>query len=262
MSRILILARIAWLELLRKKELYVLGILMAGVLAALFSVNAYGLESAVGHIKELGLLLAWVLSWALAVNVTARQIPQEELRGTLFPLLAKPITRAQFLLGKWLGCWSMVCAATLAFYLLVTLVVMLRGGIFSPAVFAQSLILHFAALAVISALALLFSTRMHHDAAATLTFVTTISAYVFVPNIPNLFLHEWGWRKAGLLILYYSLPHFELFDLRQRLIHEGTPAPADAVVLALLYGAALASALLILAWLAYRNKRFSRGAIL
>lgn len=262
MSRILTIAQVAWLELLRRKELYVLGILMAGILGALFSVNVYGLGGAVGHIKELGLLLAWIISWVLAVNVTARQIPQEELRGTLFPLLAKPVTRAEFLLGKWLGCWSIVCSATMVFYLLTALVVALRGGTFNPSVFAQCLLLHFAALAVISALALLFSTRLHHDAAATLTFVAIISACVFVPSIPNLLLIEWGWRKTNLLILYYLLPHFELFDLRQRLIHEGAAAPADAVILAILYGAALTSAILILAWLAYRNKRFSRGEIL
>ena len=258
MSRIFTIARIAWLELLRRKEIYVLGILMAGVLGALLSVKAYGLDGAAGHIKELGLLLAWILSWILAVNVTARQVPQEESSGTIFPLLAKPLTRAEFLLGKWLGCWSMVCAATLAFYLLVALVVALRGGTFSAPVFAQGLVLHFAALAVISALALFFSTRLHHDAAAALTFVTTVSACIFVPAIPNLVLHEWGWRKTGLLFIYYALPHFELFDLRRRMVHEGAPAPGNSVIMALLYGAAITVALLILAWLAYRKKRFSR----
>lgn len=262
MSRIFSIARIAWLELLRRKELYALGIMMAGVLGALLSVKAYGLDGAAGHIKELGLLLAWALSWALAVNVTARQIPQEESSGTIFPLLAKPLTRAEFLLGKWLGCWTVVCAATTAFYLLAALVAALRGGKFNPSALAQGLILHFAALAVISALALFFSTRLHRDAAATLTFVATISARIFVPAIPNLCMYEFGWRRTGLLILYYALPHLELFDLRQRLVHGGAPAPGEAFILALLYGAALTAALLILAWLAYRNKRFSRGTML
>jgi hypothetical protein len=63
-----------------------------------------------------------------------------------------------------------------------------------------------------------------------------------------------------LLALYYLLPHFELFDLRQRLVHDWGPAPWPVVAGVLLYGALMSATFVLLAWLGYRRRRFVRGA--
>ncbi len=112
MTRVWILARIVWLEMLRKKDIYVLFILLAALLVAMISLDVYGLGQVSGYVKEIGLLGAWILGWILAINTSVRQLPQEENRGTVFPLLAKPVSRFELVLGKWLGAWVVVCAAT------------------------------------------------------------------------------------------------------------------------------------------------------
>ena len=262
MIRILTLAWLVWLEMLRRKDVYVLLILLAAFLVTLMAFNLFGLGQAVSYLKEIGMLLAWVCSWILAVSVSTRQLPQEERQGTIFILLAKPVSRAEIILGKWLGTWVVVGAATLVFYVLLAGMVVLRGGVFGGVVLAQAGLLHLGLLGVITALGIAFSTRFNADAAAVLTYVVTLSAWFILPRVPDLVLKARSAVQTGLMVIYYALPHLELFDLRRRLVYGWPPAPGEAVLLTLAYGLLMTAVFLTLGWLAYRNKRFVRGAML
>jgi hypothetical protein len=68
--------------------------------------------------------------------------------------------------------------------------------------------------------------------------------------------------NTALYTLYYLFPHFELFDLRRRLVHDWGCAPWPTVAGILAYAVLMTMALLSLAWLGYRKRRFSRGDIL
>ena len=72
MIRILVLARMVWLELFRRKDPYVLLLVLAALLGALLSFNIFGLGSLVRYIEDSGLLLTWLLSWVLAVQLAGR----------------------------------------------------------------------------------------------------------------------------------------------------------------------------------------------
>jgi Cu-processing system permease protein len=262
MTRAGTIAGIVWVEMLRKKDVYVLFILLATMLLAMAGMNVFGLGQVSGYIKDIGLLSAWLLGWILTVNTSVRLLPQEETRGTIFALLAKPVSRRDVLVGKWLGAWSVVCAAVLSFYLVTALVILMRGGAFDPVTLLQAFLLQAMALAMVAAIGVALSTRLHGDAAATLTYVVTGTTFVLLPRIPALLVAEKGPSATALLALYYALPHFELFDLRQRLIHNWGPASWAVVAGIVLYGCLMVSVFLLLAWLGYRRRRFSRGEIL
>jgi len=262
MIRILTLAWLVWLEMIRRKDIYVLLILLVAFLVTLMALNLFGLGQAVSYLKEIGLLLAWVCSWILAVSVSACQLPQEERQGTIFPLLAKPVSRAEVLLGKWLGAWVVTGAATLVFYVLLALMVALRGGSFGGAMLAQAWLLHFSLLGIITALGIAFSTRLNADAASALTCVVTLAAWLVLPRVPDLVLTARGAVQTGLMVIYYALPHLELFDLRRRLVYGWPPVPNAVVLWILVYGLLMTAVFLTLGWLAYRNKPFTRGAML
>ena len=83
LRQIITLAGVVWLEMVRRKELSVLLILLATLLAGLLSFDVFGLSQVTGYVKDMGLLAVWVLAWILAVNTSVRQLPQEEQRGTL-----------------------------------------------------------------------------------------------------------------------------------------------------------------------------------
>ena len=262
MRRMIAMAKIVWMEMIRKKDVYVLFILLAALLLALVSLNVFGLGQVTGYIKDMGLFSACLLGWVLTINVSVRLLPQEHSRGTIFSLLAKPVSRFEILAGKWLGAWSVVTAALLSFYLATWAVVLLRGGSFDPATLTQAFLLHAVALAIVAALGVAFSTRLNGDAAATLTCVLTGTTFRLLPRIPALLVAEKGVRGTALLVLYYALPHFELFDLRQRLVHAWGPASWTIVAGIILYGALMTGLFLLLAWIGYRDRRFSRGDLL
>ena len=262
LSVICTIAGVVWREMLRKKDVYVLLILLIVLLVSLLVVNVFGLKGVAGYVTDLGLSFAWLFSWILAVLVSARQLPAEEKQGTIFSLLAKPITRGELVAGKWLGAWSVTMAATLCFYAMIIAVVAIRteGDIsLPPQVMLQAVLLHVAVLGVICAIALALSTRMNFDAAATFCFVLTGACLVLVPSIPEYLLKAEGVQAAALTSLWHLMPHFEVFDLRQRVVYDAAPAQWSVVGQVLVYGAMMTCAVLILAWLGYRDKKFRRG---
>ncbi len=261
MLKIRTIAAAVWLEILRKKDLYVLLVLLSVLLITLVSLNIFGLGGMTRYIKDIGLLLAWIFGLVLAIHISSRELPQEETSGTIFPLLARPITHAEIIIGKWLGTWSIVVVATLCFYILVTGVTIGMGGAINVLATVQGFILHATLLGVISAIALAFSTRLNSDAAATLSFVICGVSFLVVPRIPNLPVHQQGFSGNALLFLYNILPHFEIFDMRKRIVHDYGPMPTTVCALVVLYGIVLIALTLFVAFLLYRKKRFSRGAI-
>jgi ABC-type transport system involved in multi-copper enzyme maturation permease subunit len=259
MKRIRTVAIVAWLELLRRKDIYVLLILLGTMLFILISLNIFGLGSVVGFVKEAGLMAAWLFGWILAVSCASRQLPQEEKRGTILPLLAKPIRRGELIVGKWLGAWTAVSTAVLTFYILTLAIVWAYGGAFDPITLLQAFILHATALGIIAALAVALSTRLNQDAAATVTYVISAAMFLVVPRVPQMAALAVGWRQSALLILYGALPHFELFDMRRRAVHQYGTMSWSLLAAILVYGAIVTTILLLLAWVGYHNKRFSRS---
>jgi Cu-processing system permease protein len=259
MRRIMTVATVVWLEMMRRKDLYVLLILLGALLVALVSLDIFGLGRVVGFVKDAGLLAAWLFGWILAVSAASRQLPQEESRGTILPLLAKPIRRGELIIGKWLGAWSVVSAAVICFYLLTAAIVCIYGGSFEILPLAQAIVLHLASLGIVVALAIALSTRFHQDAAATLTYVLTATMVLLVPRIPDLMLHAQGWRQNAMFFIYGALPHFELFDMRRRVVHAYGPMPWDFFAGTVLYGAIVTAMLLLIAWMGFRTRHFSRS---
>jgi len=259
MLRALTIAHTVWLGIIRRKDIYVLLILLSTLLLVLVSLNVFGLGGTTRYVKDLGLLTSWFFSWILAVNLSSRELPAEETNGTVFQLLAKPITRAELVAGKWLGAWSATTVATIGFYILVTGIVSFKGGCFNYAALMQAIALHSVAVGIICAIGLAFSTRMHHDAAASITYVLTGCAFLVVPRIPEFMSYERGFTADLLLFFYNVLPHFEVFDMRKRLVHDFGAAGWNTFLLVITYGILLCFLYGLLAWLAYRNKKFSRG---
>jgi len=259
MTRIATIAGIVWLEMLRRKDVYVLFILSTVILTTLVSLDVFGLGGLVRYVKDIGLLMAWVFGWVLAVTISSRELPREESRGTVFSLLAKPVSRFEVVTGKWLGAWTTVLAATLVFYALIAGVVLLKGGSFGVFTLAQGFVLHALVLAIVTATGILFSTRLTHDAAAALTYVLTGTSFLLLPKIPGYLASQAGVRSTLLLVLYHALPHFEVFDMRKRMVHDYGPLPPLPFTGIVLYGVLVVAVLLLLAWLAYRSKWFARG---
>src|SRR3974377_1195570 len=157
MNKVSALAGVVIKELYRRKDFYVCFVMAAVLTVLLASVNFFHDNQIVRHIKDIGLLLIWVSALVIAIGTTARQLPAERENRTIFPLLAKPVSRAQVVLGKFAGCWLACGLALLVFYLFFTVISSSREGHWPLLQYGEALWLQWVMLGVVVAMVLLGS---------------------------------------------------------------------------------------------------------
>jgi Cu-processing system permease protein len=255
MNNIFAVASIVMKELYRRKDAYVLLILTALICMVMASVNIFNDDKIVRYLKEICLLLIWVCSLVIAITTAARQIPMERENRTLFPLLAKPLTRTELLLGKFVGCW-IACGLTLiCFYTFFGTLAASREHHWPLINYLQAAGLHWAMLAVVIAFTLLGSLIFAAPSSnATIGFVSVAFILILGRHLNKVAVHLPEPRRSVLYSLYYAIPHLELFDVRDLIIHDWPPIAWKVCGLATLYALAYSAAFLITGCLIFRRK--------
>ena len=242
-------------ELYRRKDFYVLFILTALITLVLGSVNFFGDGSIIRFLKEIALLLIWVSSLVIAIVTAARQLPMERESRTIFPLLAKPVTRSQLVLGKFLGCW-LACGLTLvAFYFFFIVVCGLREHEWPLTRYFQAVTLHWFMLGVLTAVTLLGSVVFAAPSSnTTITFVVAAGILMLARHLNKIALKLGEPLHSLVYALYFLIPHLELFDVRDLLIHDQGAVPWAVWAGAALYAAVYAALFLTVACWLFRRK--------
>lgn len=259
MNKIFAVSSVVIMELYRRKDFYVLFILTALITLLLGSVNVFGNARVLRYLQEVCLLLIWISALVIALATTARQIPSERENRTIFPLLAKPVTRGQLIFGKFLGCWLACGLALLVFYIFFALVGGLRAGSWPVLSYFQAAWLHWWMLGIVIAMTLLGSLVLAAPS-STITIVFLISTgLLFLGR----HLHQVALRMSEplqtlLTLIYFMTPHLEFFDLRDLMIHQWGLIAWPVIGLATLYAAAYTLFFLLAAWLVFRNQPLQR----
>ncbi len=153
-----LVSRGVMLETVRRKEFYVLLIMTLVFALGVLVMTFVGVEngSTGTFILNLGLTLAYFAAHLLALLSIARQVPNDINNRTLYPLLAKPLGRGQYLIGKWAAC---TLAGIITLALLTTLVWFTTPKMesYSVGVLLQGIVLHCISMGLITAIGLFFS---------------------------------------------------------------------------------------------------------
>jgi ABC-type transport system involved in multi-copper enzyme maturation permease subunit len=255
MRNIFAVSSIVLKELCRRKDFYVLFILTILICLVMASVNVFNDHNVVRYLKEICLLLVWISSLVIAITTTARQIPAEKENRTLFPLLAKPLTRTQLLLGKFLGCW-LACGLTLfCFYLFFGVLAASREHEWPLLSYAQAGLLHWVMLGVVIALTLLGSLVFAAPSSnATICFVVVASILVIGRHLNKVALAQPEPGRSLIYSLYYAVPHLELYDVRDLIVHNWPPIAWHTCGLATVYAMAYTAMFLVAACLIFRRR--------
>jgi ABC-type transport system involved in multi-copper enzyme maturation permease subunit len=242
-------------ELYRRKDFYVLFVLTALITLLMGSVSFFNDRSIVRYLKEICLLLIWVSGLVIGIITAARQIPAERENRTIFPLLAKPVTRAHLVVGKFLGCWIATGLALLVFYVFFGIVAGAREHACPLVPYFQAAWLQWMMLAVVIAFtvfgSLIFAAPSSNS---TITFILA-AAILLVGrhlNVVATGLPEPG--NSILYTVYFLIPHLEFFDVRDWIVHDWGTIRWGAWSLATVYALAYASFFLVAAWLLFRRK--------
>jgi ABC-type transport system involved in multi-copper enzyme maturation permease subunit len=255
MKNIFAVAGIVIKELYRRKDFYVLFILTALICLVMASVNIFNDDKIVRYLKELCLLLIWISLLVIAVTTAARQIPAERENRTLLPLLAKPLTRWQLILGKFFGCWFACGLALICFYLFFGALAAGREHHWPLLSYCQAATLQWFMLGVVVALTLLGSLVFAAPSSnATIIFVIAAGILLVGRNLNQVALSLPAPSQTIMYSIYYAIPHFELFDVRDLIVHDWPPIPWIFFSLAILYALAYTAFFLLATCLVFHRK--------
>ncbi len=245
LSRIWAIATNTVREAIRNKLLYaLLGFALAVIAVAVLVASLSYVEGA-RIIQDVGLGAIRLFSLGIAVFVGIGLIHGEVERRTIYTILAKPVSRADFLLGKYLGLvltvWLQLALMAMAFVL-----VSLGSGAPLDGGHAAAMVLIAMELVVIVAIATLFS------AFTTPMLATLFTLGIYAAGHLSRDLLRLGDQadspalKTVSTWLYRVLPDLDSFNVTIQAVH-GLPISASEVALPILYGAGYATALLIVA---------------
>jgi len=239
MNKIFTLAQHTIKELLRKKDFYILIILFIGLSTFFFSETFFGFKDISRYLKDIGLSLVGLFSMIITISFSAKQVPAEIETKTIYPLLAKPVSRTQFILGKFTGSLYISFVSFTAFYCLYLVFIFSKGEAASLILLFQYYLLSLLLLSLLSGFALLFSLFFTLSANISITFLLYFFMFWYNDALRKMLLLAEGKISFIYNLLYYILPHFEFFDIRTRLIHLWEPLPfwvvAEIFIYSILY---------------------------
>jgi ABC-type transport system involved in multi-copper enzyme maturation permease subunit len=255
MNAILAMAGVVIKELYRRKDFYVMFVLTAVITLLMGLVRFFNDPQIVRDLKEICLLLVWTSALIIAITTAARQIPAECESRTIFPLLAKPVTRGQVVLGKFLGCWLATGAALLVFYLFFGVLSGAHENRWPILSYFQAFWLQWVMLAVVIALILLGSIIFSAPSAnITICFFVVLGILLLGEHLNQVALQQSEPLRTVISTIYFLIPHLEWFDIRKFIIFNWPLIPWLYCLLATLYALLYAALFLVATWLVFRRK--------
>jgi ABC-type transport system involved in multi-copper enzyme maturation permease subunit len=218
-------------------------------------------------IKDLGLAATSVFGLFIAIFIGIGLVSKEVERRSIYALLTKPLSRHQFIAGKYAGLVLTlavnVAVMTLALYLVLGYMSWVENEAFKagweapgpdPALL-KAIILIFVELMVITAIALFFSTFSSPILSAAMTFGLFVAGHFnadlkhfdrVVQSRPAV------WLARG---VYHVLPDLSAFDVKTQVVH-GLPVPVGYIVATTGYGILYIAALLLAATVIFSRRDF------
>ena len=248
------IAGITFKEAKRDRVLYLLfffaalGIVASRVLALLT------VGDRIKIIKDVGLASISLFGVLMAILIGTGLVYKEIDKKTIFTLLAKPLHRAEFILGKFLGLVLTLFVMTVFMSLIFLAIVYLHTSKVEGALLVAVGYI-FLELVLVTAVAILFS-----------SFSTPILSSLFALAFYLIGHLSWGLElilkkmragagQAAVRALYAILPDLENFNFRTEVVH-GLPIPPGIYLSSFLYGVCYTALILGLAVLIFRRRDF------
>jgi ABC-type transport system involved in multi-copper enzyme maturation permease subunit len=255
LTHIGIIAWAALVEAVRRKDLYVVWML------AVFGIGAGGVLSLVGvrgietFLRDITLTVVNFLSVTVCIWLAARQIAEELSRRTLFPLLARPVRRVDVLLGKFVAVWLLSCGALCVLAGTAWCVLAAFNAAIGP-IFLEYIALRMLSFGPIIALTMTLSLLMSPPATVVLSGLLTLCATLFARTLGDLVLAAPPGAQWFLKLVYFLVPHFDLFDLSQMAAYDYPLTPAWVVLTLFAYAVGY-----VIVFLGLGSLRFRRMAV-
>lgn len=226
-------------EFIRRKDFYLIFALLLVIIFYAAEVSFGGQQGFERYFREIGISFAYIFSVIISVIFASRQIPQEIETKTIYPILAHPVSRGELILGKFFGVLLISGFSFSLFYITILASFFIRGDFSSPPVLLfEGYILHLCLLSFFASMAILFSLYLSTAANIVISMILYFTTSWFGVNSPA----------------YIFLPHPELFDIKEKIIHTWDIIPAWAISFLILYACIYTAIFISLAYLGFKRR--------
>jgi ABC-type transport system involved in multi-copper enzyme maturation permease subunit len=254
-------------ESVRDKVLYNLVAFAILLIGASYLIGQLTAGQDIKIIKDLGLAATSVFGLFIAIFIGIGLVSKEVEKRSIYSLVAKPITRPQLVLGKYAGL-LLTLAVNLSIMALALYAVLTYMGWGATERLVQAwerpaadplllnaFVLTFIELAIVTAIALFFSTFSTPLLSAALTFGFFVAGR-FSADLRNFDQAVNSPIAVGFArALYWILPNLASFDVRSQVVH-GQPVSAGYMALMAGYGALYIAALMVASTVIFSRRDF------
>lgn len=252
-DHIFIIARNTFKEAVRDRVLYnlVVFVLLITACAVFLSELTAGQESRT--IVDIGLGAMLLFGVFISIFVGVSLVSKEIERRTLYAVFSKPVGRGEFIVGKYFGlCLTLFVNVVVMGLGVSAAVLIVGGGNLAASIWGAILLIYFE-LAIITAVAVLFSSFSSPALSSLLTFLVFVIGH-FSVSLKD-FAESLGSASAKLFFgaVFYLLPNLSFFSFATPAAHGEIPN-ATNLVAAAAYAAVYSTVLLLTTTLIFRRR--------
>jgi ABC-type transport system involved in multi-copper enzyme maturation permease subunit len=252
MRNVFTIARATFREALRAKVfLYLLVVAIAMVLASVPTAEL-GVGEQLRLIIDVSMAGAGFVAAFLAVFLGVSSVSGEVEKRTVYTIIAKAVSRTQFVLGKYLGVLATVSVAVSISYVAIIALVSTLSERFPVELFAAWLL-------VSCEMALLVSVAIFFSCVTRPLLSSGFTVGLYLVGLSLYSLHYWVERaKSGIVSgamrsLYWLLPYFAVFVVKTEIVHHLAIEPGR-VAFAVTFSLAYSAAVLLLATFVFERR--------
>lgn len=205
-------------------------------------------------VADIGLASMSIFSVLVVLFVGTGMVHKEIDKRTIVTLLSKPISRMEYLLGKYLGLLVTILAMMLMMGVIFALALWVTASAFKVA-YLVSIALSICEMVLLTAVVIFFSSFT----SPVLTAMFTLGVVVAGRLLPDLeaFAIVTGnsMVERTVSIVSYVLPNFDLYDVRNAAVH-GLPIDGSHVLWAVVYMALYSAMLMFVANAVFQRREF------
>lgn len=205
-------------------------------------------------IKDLGLTCISVFGLLIAVFVGTNLIYQEFREKIIYTVLAKPVLRETYLLGKFMGVTILIFLNGLIMAVLVWFLLLSAGGTPDWSLFKAVYLIQLE-LSLVFAMVIFFSTFMKPQVSIFSVLIIFVIGHSTSEARTLFGSHGHQMLKKITDIIYYILPNFDHFNIKTQVVHNLSLHPHH-LLWTTCYGLFYSTLILILAGVIFRKREF------
>ena len=207
-------------EAIRRKILLIFLVVSIAMMVLFFAFSQFNAYQQLVIIKSTGLGLISITGLFISVILGINLIPNEIDKRTIYTILSKPVSRWQFIVGKFIGALMTVFVNILAmgvvFYIFVW--IKLQAPEYS---IIDGIVMIFFQMMLVNAVAMMFSVFVTPFVNFFLTFATyivgsmsSVTESLAMPNAKQNIIVTWFFKA-----IHFLIPNFGNYNIQNPIIH-------------------------------------------